>query len=76
MRTNLYKTFLLASALAWTCPGVASADENPSQLDCATTVFSQPGVKFMHKIRATNAPFLLWDGSLGMPWRARCRKAS
>lgn len=75
MRTNLYKTFLLASALAWTCPGVASADENPSQLDCATTVFSQPGVKFMHKIRATNAQATLSVSGLpkGLTWNATRR---
>lgn len=75
MRTNLYKTFLLASALAWTCPGVASADETPSQLDCATTVFSQPGVKFMHKIRATNAQATLSVSGLpkGLTWNATRR---
>lgn len=75
MRTNLYKTFLLASVLAWTCPGVASADENPSQLDCATTVFSQPGVKFMHKIRATNAQATLSVSGLpkGLTWNATRR---
>lgn len=75
MRTNLYKTFLLASALAWTCPGVASADENPLQLDCATTVFSQPGVKFMHKIRATNAQATLSVSGLpkGLTWNATRR---
>ena len=75
MRTNLYKTCLLASALAWTCPSVASADENPSQLDCATTVFSQPGVKFMHKIRATNAQATLSVSSLpkGLTWNATRR---
>lgn len=35
-------------------PYMVSADEISSKLDCATRVFSQPGVRFMHKLRAAN----------------------
>lgn len=37
-----------------TPPIIVSADEIASKLATATTVFSQPGVRFMHKIKATN----------------------
>lgn len=35
-------------------PYIVSADEISSKLDCATRVFSQPGVRFMHKLRTAN----------------------
>lgn len=37
-----------------TRPEIVSEESVSSQLDCATKVFSQPGVKFMHKIKSTN----------------------
>lgn len=38
-----------------TRPIIVSEEEISSKLACATTVFSQPGVRFMHKIKATSA---------------------
>lgn len=37
-----------------TRPAIVSEEELSSKLACATTVFSQPGVRFMQKIRATS----------------------
>lgn len=37
-----------------TRPAIVSEDEIQSKLNCATNVFSQPGVRFIHKVRATN----------------------
>lgn len=37
-----------------TRPEIVSADEISSDLACATILFSQPGVRFMHRLRAAN----------------------
>lgn len=37
-----------------TKPVIVSEEELSSKLACATTVFSQPGVRFMHKVRASS----------------------
>ena len=37
-----------------TKPAIVSAEELSTKLACATTVFSQPGVRFMHKVRSSN----------------------
>lgn len=56
-----------------TRPIIVSAEELSSKLACATTVFSQPGVRFMHKIRATNPNAKLSVSNLpeGLSWNAK-----
>lgn len=56
-----------------TRPCIVSAEEISSKLACATTVFSQPGVRFMHKIRATNPNAKLSVSNLpaGLKWNAK-----
>ncbi len=41
-------------AKAATPPYIVSVEEIQTKLACATTVFSQPGVRFMHKIKAAS----------------------
>lgn len=45
----------------------------PTDLACATTVFSQPGVRFMHKVRAANPEAVVSVKHLpkGLRWNAR-----
>ena len=56
-----------------TRPCIVSAEELSSKLACATTVFSQPGVRFMHKIRSTNPDAKLSVTNLpaGLKWNAK-----
>lgn len=56
-----------------TRPRIVSEEEVNSKLACATTVFSQPGVRFMHKIRATNPDAKLSVSNLpeGLTWNAK-----
>lgn len=56
-----------------TRPVIVSADEISSKLACATTVFSQPGVRFMHKIRATSPDAKLSVSNLpeGLTWNEK-----
>lgn len=56
-----------------TKPCIVSAEELASKLACATTVFSQPGVRFMHKIRSTNPEAKLSVSNLpaGLTWNAK-----
>ncbi len=59
-------------AKAATAPYIVSAEEIASKLNCATTVFSQPGVRFMHKIKASSAEATLSAENLpaGLSWNA------
>ncbi len=56
-----------------TRPAIVSAEELSSKLACATTVFSQPGVRFMHKIRSTNPEAKLSVSNLpdGLSWNEK-----
>lgn len=56
-----------------TRPVIVTAEEISSKLDCATTVFSQPGVRFMHKVRAANpdAVVTVKDLPAGLSWNAK-----
>lgn len=56
-----------------TRPCIVSAEEISSKLACATTVFSQPNVRFMHKIRAVNPDARLSVDNLpdGLEWNAK-----
>lgn len=56
-----------------TRPTIVSAEEISSKLACATTVFSQPGVRFMHKIRSTNPEAKLSVSNLpdGLSWNEK-----
>ncbi len=59
-------------AKAATPPYIVSQEELASKLSCATIVFSQPGVRFMHKIKATDAAAELSVENLpaGLEWNA------
>ncbi len=59
-------------AKAATPPCIVSLEELASKLNCATTVFSQPGVRFMHKIKATDTTAKLSVENLpaGLEWNA------
>lgn len=52
---------------------IASKDEIAVKLACADRVFSQPGVRFMHKIRATNPDAKITVEGLpdGLSWNSR-----
>lgn len=56
-----------------TRPCIVSEAEYESKLACATTVFSQPGVRFMHKIRTTVDDALIEVSGLpeGLTWNAK-----
>lgn len=56
-----------------TRPCTVSEEEVGSRLACATTVFSQPGVRFMHKIRAANPDAKLSVSHLpeGLKWNEK-----
>ena len=56
-----------------TRPCIVSAEEISANLACATTVFSQPGVRFMHKIRSSNSSATLSVSNLpeGLSWNAK-----
>lgn len=56
-----------------TRPCIVSEEEISSKLACATTVFSQPGVRFMHKIKATdpNAKLSVSNLPEGLTWNAK-----
>ena len=72
MKINVLKAGLFASVLMCNLPHVVYADEQPSPLDCATTVFAQPGVRFMHKIRAASPQAIVSVNGLpkGLTWNA------
>jgi len=55
-----------------TRPEIVSEEEISSNLDCATTVYSQPGVRFMHKVRSTNSEATVAVKNLpdGLSWNA------
>lgn len=55
-----------------TRPEIISEEELSSKLDCATTVFSQPGVRFMHKVRSTSSDATVTVKNLpeGLSWNA------
>ena len=56
-----------------TRPCIIAADEMTSRLACATTVFSQPGVRFMQKVRSTVADAQISVSGLpeGLSWNER-----
>lgn len=56
-----------------TRPCIVSEEELSSKLACATTVFSQPGVRFMQKVRSTAADAQLTVSGLpeGLTWNAK-----
>lgn len=47
-----------------TRPEIVSAEEISSKLACATLLYSQPGVRFMHRLRAANPNAALTVGEL------------
>lgn len=53
-----------------TRPEIVSADELSDDLACATTVFSQPGIRFMHKVRAVSSEASVYVTDLpdGLSW--------
>lgn len=55
-----------------TRPEIVSEAELTSKLACATTVFSQPGVRFMHKVRASSSDATVTVTGLpdGLTWNA------
>lgn len=55
-----------------TKPIIVSEEEMTSKLACATTVFSQPGVRFMQKVRSTSSEAQLSVSGLpeGLFWNA------
>lgn len=55
-----------------TRPCIVSAEELTTKLACATTVFSQPNVRFMHKVRSTVTGAQLSVSNLpaGLTWNA------
>ena len=77
---NSYDHFDLANAyFTWdddegaaSPPYTVSNDEMGAGLACATIVFSQPGVRFMHKIRASrpNSRISISDLPKGLKWNA------
>ncbi len=60
-------------ARAATAPYIVSQEEITSKLACATTVFSQPGVRFMHKLKAASSTATLSVSGLpeGLVWNAK-----
>lgn len=58
-----------------TPPAIVSAEELSSKLACATTVFSQPGVRFMQKVRTTSSDASVEVSGLpeGLTWNAERR---
>ena len=56
MKLKLLRLFVAAVVLATSVitGNRCMADDGQSPLACATTVFSQPNVRFMHKVRAVN----------------------
>lgn len=56
-----------------TRPCIVSAEDISSKLACATMVFSQPNVRFMHKIRSVNPEAVLSVSGLpdGLEWNAK-----
>ncbi|MBP3227390.1 MAG: NPCBM/NEW2 domain-containing protein [Bacteroidaceae bacterium] len=54
-------------------PVIVSADEIAEGLACATRVFSQPGVRFMHRLKASSPDAVLSVSDLpaGLTWNAR-----
>ncbi len=66
---NAYFEYIAKAA---TPPCIVSEEEMTSKLACATTVFSQPGVRFMHKIRAAASTATLTVDNLpaGLTWNA------
>lgn len=67
---NAYFEYLYQNS---TPPVIVSLDEITSKLACATTLFSQPGVKFMHKVRATSPDAELSVSNLpeGLVWNEK-----
>ena len=55
-----------------TRPCIVSAEELTTKLACATTVFSQPGVRFMQKVRSTakDAQLSVSNLPVGLTWNA------
>lgn len=55
-----------------TPPAIVTAEEISSKLACATKVFSQPGVRFMHKLRTANPDATVTVEGLpaGLTWNA------
>ncbi len=55
-----------------TPPAIVAPDEIASKLACATTVYSQPGIRFMQKVRATDASARITVTGLpdGLAWNA------
>lgn len=53
-------------------PVIVSEEETSSKLGCASTVFSQPGVRFMQKVRCANpgATVTVTDLPEGLSWNA------
>ena len=56
-----------------TRPEIVESSVLESTLDCATTTFSQPGVRYMHKIHSNNpdANFTVSDLPDGLSWNAK-----
>lgn len=68
------KLFSFLAVCIWALvPVVSHAQENSTELACATTVFSQPGVRFMHKIRAVspNAVVTVEGLPKGLKWNGK-----
>lgn len=56
-----------------TPPCIVGEDELSSQLDCATRVFSQPNVRFIHKVRSNNPDAVVSVTGLpeGLTWNEK-----
>lgn len=56
-----------------TRPAIVSEEEISSKLDCATLVYSQPGVRFIHKVRSTNPDATVSVSGLpeGLTWNVK-----
>ncbi len=56
-----------------TRPAIVSAEEISSKLDCPVTLFSQPGVRFMQKVRtaSSDATVTLSGLPAGLEWNAK-----
>lgn len=70
--------FIAAPAEAKASTSIQTTDEQqlveePTALACATTVFSRPGIRFMHKVRAASpkATIAVKDLPKGLKWNAR-----
>lgn len=57
-------------------PFIITASEMGEGLDCATQMFSQPGVRYMHRLKATNATATISVDGLprGLSWNAAKRR--